>query len=124
MKFILTVVCCFFLFSLRAQLANTQWKGTVHIPDEHTVLWQFDKDTVKVFFTDNSEAPEIMTYKEDQDKKTVTITKISGGSPCANGTVGVYTYDLADDKLKMKPSQEPCDGRAGAVAGAVYSRVK
>lgn len=122
--FISIVVCCFFLPGVQAQLANSQWKGFAYTPDSHPILWKFDKDTVTVFFTDSADRPEIMTYKEDKDKMMVTITKISGGSPCDSGTVGVYSYTIADDKLSMKPSQEPCQGRAAAVAGATYTRMK
>ncbi|HVU54784.1 MAG TPA: hypothetical protein VHD83_07000 [Puia sp.] len=127
MKYKLTIavsLCCFFILHANAQLANTQWKGSINIPKAHAILWKFDKDTVKVFFKDKDEDTEVMVYTEDVAEKKVSFTKISGTSPCASGFTGVYNYTTANDKLSLKPIQDTCTGRTSAVHGVFFTRVK
>jgi hypothetical protein len=127
MKYKLSIaasLCCFFVLNAHAQLANTQWKGSVNIPDARPVLWKFDRDTVRVVFIDKSEETELMTYRDDAGEKKVSFTKISGGSPCASGFTGVYSYKAADDKLSLKPVQDTCTARTSAVTGVFFTRVK
>ncbi|HEY4207143.1 MAG TPA: hypothetical protein VGM31_10030 [Puia sp.] len=124
-KLVIAAILCFsFAFNSNAQLANTQWKGSINIPDAHAVLWQFDKDTVRVFFPDKTEETEVMVYKDDAAGKKASFTKLSGTSPCANGFTGMYSYDIAQDKLSLKPLQDTCTGRMSAIQGVSFTRVK
>ncbi|HVW60074.1 MAG TPA: hypothetical protein VHC48_08575 [Puia sp.] len=122
--FITTAIFCFALLGAKAQLINTKWSGQVSIPDLRPVLWQFGKDTLRVFFTDSSEKTEIMLYQDNPAGKSLTITKLSGGSPCENGTIGVYGYTIAGDKLSLMPTKDTCNGRSDAIKGVAFARVK
>lgn len=122
--FIATAVICFAFLGTKAQLINTKWSGHVSIPDLRPVLWQFEKDTLRIFFTDSSEKTEIMLYQENPAGKSMTITKLSGGSPCANGVMAVYDYTIADDKLSLWPKKDTCSGRVDAINGVAFTRVR
>jgi len=117
-------LCCFFIVHANAQLVNTQWKGSINIPDAHAVLWNFDKDTLKIFFPDKSEETEVMTYKDDVAGKKIFFTKVSGTSPCLPGEKIIYSYAIVNDQLSLKAIQDTCSGRSGAVRGVIFSRVK
>lgn len=122
--FIATAVLCFTLLGAKAQLINTKWKGQVSIPDLRPVLWQFERDTLRVFFTDSSEKTEIMLYQDNPAGRSMTITKLSGGSPCANGVMAMYDYTITDDKLSLWPKKDTCNGRVDAINGVAFARVK
>jgi hypothetical protein len=65
--------------SLKAQYANTSWKGTYYIPDATDMILQFKQDTLLLnYFEDGSNA-EMMKYEMKGD--TLIMTKISGISP-------------------------------------------
>jgi len=75
-------------------LVNTKWQGTIKLPmqggemvDFQTV-WNFQKDTLTVEYAGGKLLADVMTYSED-DKKVVTIRKVSGGVPCDNSDVGL-----------------------------------
>jgi hypothetical protein len=123
-KLVIAASLCFFILNANAQLVNTQWKGSINIPDAHAVLWNFDKDTVKIFFPDKTEETEVMTYKDDMAGKRIYCTKISGTSPCLPGEKFIYSYAIANDQVSFKAVQDTCSGRSGAVHGVFFTRVK
>lgn len=120
---LLTGIGCLLLFNAKAQLAGTKWKGSVMTNEEHQVIWEFGKDTSRVFFPDNSEETEVMIYKVDSKKKQLSITKITGTSPCTVNDIGIYSYEITGDELKVTPVQDPCTGRSGAILSAPFKRV-
>lgn len=119
----LTPFYCLFWLTSEAQLAGTKWKGTVKTSEEHQVIWVFDKDTTRVIFPDRSEDTEVMLYKEDKDKKQISITKISGTSPCTSNDVGIYSYSITPEGLKIAVVQDPCTERSNAILSVPFTRL-
>lgn len=109
----------FFLFlvvlltaSANAQYQNTSWKGIYKIPDPTEMVLQFKQDTLLLnYFEDGSNA-ETMNYEMKGD--TLTMTKISGISPC-DGIKGIYKLSIKDDKLFMTLIEDSCDARASSM---------
>jgi len=52
-----------------------------------------------------------MSYTVSGD--TLRITKLDGNSPC-NEEVGVYNFNIKEDKLFLKVNNDPCSIRSSA----------
>jgi hypothetical protein len=125
--FFLITVTCFLITTANAQLANTKWSGEAHLlqPDNSLVtvgiIWDFGKDTVNVFFAGGGE-PEVLTYSIQ--KNIITMTKVSGGSPCETGAEGKLKYEIKDDKLYLTVVETKCEAFSKALDDKPYTKVK
>jgi hypothetical protein len=125
--FFLTATICFLIATANAQLSNTKWNGTANLlqPDKSLVTaeitWDFGKDTVYVLFAGGG-MPEVLTYTIK--KNMITMTKVSGGSPCETGTEGKIKYEIKDDKLFLTVVETKCEAFTKALDGKPYSKVK
>lgn len=88
-----------------AQLENSKWKGIVYAPEATEAFMEFRKDTLHVIST-NGMPLETMNYALSGD--TLSIRKITGGSPCDVSTVGYYKTEIFDNKLFIIPIKDDC----------------
>jgi hypothetical protein len=115
---LLIAIISLFAFTAKAQLVNTKWQGTIKLPmqggmvDFQTV-WNFQKDTLSVEYTGGKLLTDVMTYSED-NKKIVTIRKVSGGVPCDNNDAGKFSYEIKDDQLFLTKIEDACAARGAA----------
>lgn len=98
-------------------LTNTKWHGTIYVPDASDGVLEFGKDTLSVYMDGN--VLETMLYKENAD--TLSLKKISGGSPCGEET-GLYKYEVKDNQLFVTPISDDCPVRAGAFSKDAYKK--
>jgi hypothetical protein len=122
----LTIILCFSLLSVKAQLANTKWKGTIKIATKNGlaptgVILLFTTDTLSVIY-DNGFVPDVMTYTETNGK--VTFKKISGGVPCDTTALMVASYQVKNDQLWIKAIQDECKVRGQGDISAPFDRMK
>lgn len=115
----LLFIASFFLLQKPApeSLANTKWTGTFNVPESTTGILEFGKDTV-ILYVDN-DALETMLYKQSGD--TLTLKKISGGSPCGEET-GDYKYGIKDNRLTIALLKDECGVRANAFSAEGYKK--
>ena len=71
------LIATFAITSLKAQYANTSWKGLYKIPDPQEMILLFKNDTLLLVDPQNHEPIETMNYKANGD--TISLTKISAG---------------------------------------------
>ena len=124
---LLTAIVCFSLLTVKAQLANTQWKGIIKIPTEggeirpFGVTWNFQQDTASLIY-DLGITTDVMIYKAE--KNTITFRKVSGDVPCDTTALLTCSYEIKNDQLFLNRTQDACKARAAVDASQPFSRVK
>lgn len=124
---LLAGIACFSLFTAKAQLANTKWKGTLKLPTQDGTLapfgvtWDFQKDTASILY-DSGNIPDVMVYWADKDM--ITFKKVSGSVPCDTAAVLTCSYQIKNDQLFLKQTQDACKVRSQVDASQPFDRVK
>ncbi len=124
MKKILLV--CFLLLAIiltvNAQLTDTKWKNLMNIPDPYETFLQFKKDTVMINLVSDGTLIETMNFKVSKD--TLRITKLSGMSPCTEDIIGVYRFEIKEEKLTITAIRDNCPERATAFRPEAWTKEK
>ena len=94
----------------------------MNIPDPMETFLQFKKDTVLLTVVADGTLVETMTYSVSND--TLRLTKTSGMSPCADNIIGLYHFELKDDKLTITPLSDDCSERSAAFKPEAWTREK
>ena len=116
----LLVVSLFWLQPTKDEvLTNTNWSGILHAPDPVDAVLEFKTDSMFVYI--GPELIETMTYAVKGD--TLTLTKVSGSSPCDQQPVN-YQYSVKDENLKLLALTDNCTERKNAFAPEGYKRMK
>lgn len=106
----------------KAQLANTKWTGTLAVPDLMPIMLSFKADTMEVIFVENGEFLETMNFKISGD--TLLLKKISGGSPCPDGSEFKVTFAIQRDNLLVTPLSDDCTMRSESWTKDPFVKVK
>jgi len=106
----------------KAQLKNTQWEGTMYVPDETSIILDFKTDSVNIVVPENGMLAETMTYSVKDS--IITLKKTSGHSPCNVGDEFKLKYVIKNDKLFITSLSDPCDERIQAWSKEAYIRAK
>lgn len=96
--------------SIKAQLANSKWKGVLQLDNPMNVAFNFGKDTLTVLNLDDKSILETMIYTATSS--AFTLRKISGQSDCESATIGRYAYQIKDDALVLTVVEDACNDRA------------
>jgi hypothetical protein len=96
----------------QASLPGTAWQATVRIPQPTTVVFQFGRDTVRMFHQASRSVIETMVYTTKANH--FTLRKVSGASPCDTQGVGTYAFRIDNDHLFLTLVADACDGRSDA----------
>lgn len=96
--------------SIKAQLANSKWKGVLKLENPVNVTFNFGKDTLTVFNLDEKTILETMVYTATSYR--FTLKKISGQSDCESSTIGKYKYQIKHNSLLMTVDEDACNDRA------------
>ncbi|GEO10429.1 hypothetical protein [Segetibacter aerophilus] len=95
--------------SIKAQLANSKWKGVLELGSPVNVSFEFGKDTLAVMNLDQSSVLETMIYKVTNS--TFTLVKVSGQSDCETSTIGKYKYEIKENTLILTTIEDVCEDR-------------
>ncbi len=106
----------------RAQLANSKWMGTVLMEKPVSVIWNFDKDTLKVLALTDSSMIETMTFKTEPGY--LFLNRVNGMSTCDNNTIGKYKFDIRDEKLYLTAVDDACSDRSDAITSDPLIKMK
>jgi len=118
---------CLLLFTtlscaVKAQLANTKWKGILKLENDVNVRFDFGKDILAVKNLDEGKLIETMTYKAT--KSTFTLVKITGQSDCDNSTPGKYKYSIKGNMLSISLVEDACEDRSNAIKSITLTKTK
>jgi hypothetical protein len=101
--------------SIKAQLANSKWKGVLKLDNPVNVSFDFGKDTLTVLNLDEGVIIETMNFKATNS--TFTLIKVSGQSDCDNATPGKYQYAIKENTMTITLIDDACDDRAPYLKG-------
>ena len=118
---ILTIISSFTALTVNAQLAGTRWKGKLNIPNPTEVIFIY-LDTVANVTTVSGLPVESCSYKVNAD--TIIFKKLNGGSPCPVNSMFTVQYAIKDDKMRIIPLTEECEGRKGSFTSEPLVRIK
>jgi hypothetical protein len=120
--FLLTILFFSFISVTHAQLTNSRWMGTLIMEKTVNVIWNFEKDTLKVLALADSSMIETMTYKTEPGY--LFIARVNGISTCENSTIGKYKFDIRDEKLYLTAVDDACSDRSDAISSDPMIRMK
>lgn len=106
----------------QAQIENSKWSGNLAVPEMVPVTLNFKADTFDIFWAENNELLESMTYKISGD--TLTLKKTSGGSPCPEGSTFKLKFSTQGDQMTLTLLSDDCPERAAAWTKEPFTKVK
>jgi hypothetical protein len=118
-----SVVCLLICFGFNywqlatGALENTRWKGIINAPGPVKATLEFHKDTL--LLTYQGEVIETMNYQTDAN--TLTLKKLSGGSPCGS-EAGQYKYSINKDLLVFSLIKDECNARSSSFSVEGYEK--
>ena len=121
----LTIVFVIFLavqsFAQNA-ISNSKWKSIFLIPHAVDVILDFKKDTLYLIIEPDQRLGTL-TFSHRND--TLTITKISGTSPCPEQSTGLYRIEWLEkgEKFLLHGISDECEGRIGIFTTNPYERI-
>ncbi|MEO6719752.1 MAG: hypothetical protein ABIN67_05260 [Ferruginibacter sp.] len=114
------IVICFCQVA-NAQLANNSWTGTVSAGGgDINALWKLTADSSFFYSNDDNSLLDVSVITIHDS--TLTIKKVSGLSGCNETQVGVYTFNITDDKLKIYLVKDECDERGEVLDKSSFIR--
>ena len=115
MKFL--IITAFLLFATlysfaQNSLTNSRWNASTEIPRPHDLQLVFKKDSFLIFSQDGKVLGETMTYSVHDD--SLRFQKITGQTPCASGTEGLYKIQWSEQgkNYSFQLINDPCVARA------------
>lgn len=120
----LIITCLFFIafIAAKAQLANTQWKGTIEGDETIDVVFRFGNDTLTVVNTGDASTIEVLTYTTKDS--SITFKKVYGQSECDETTVGQYKYSIKNNELTYTLIKDDCDQRMAVLNNSKWTKVE
>jgi hypothetical protein len=118
---LMALFCCAFSLA-KAQFANTKWNGMLMVPEQISVILDFKKDTLIISSDESGEVLETMSYSIKAD--TLVLKKVSGGSPCPEGSFGKVKFNMANNKLSILSVVDSCQMRAAAWTKEPFTKIK
>lgn len=105
----------------QAALAGTAWQGMARVPDRVAVVFQFQRDTVRMYDQVSRALLETMVYSSTAHQ--LTWRKVSGGSPCETNTPGTYAYRIDKDRLFLTLVTDACSSRSGSFEAEPFKKM-
>ena len=116
--FFLIVIAC---TSVKAQLANKKWNGTLQMDQPTEVTLEFKKDTLYAVTTGNGQLLETMTYTVKN--KVLTLIKVAGQSECGE-TPGNYKFEIKNETLVLTVDKDECYNRSNVLDKTSWKKTK
>ncbi|MFM9908706.1 MAG: hypothetical protein ACKVOW_05140 [Chitinophagaceae bacterium] len=110
------------VFVGNAQLTDSKWRSTMNIPQPVETFLHFKKDTLLLSVVADGSLVETMVFSISKD--TLKLTKVSGMSPCQDNIIGLYRFEMKEDKLTITPLSDDCPERSSAFNAEPWTREK
>ena len=120
-KMLIVIATAFIALNTNAQLANTNWKGTLNIQGGMDVQFMYGKDTLNVINVEDNSTLETMKYTVKDS--LVTIQKISGQSQCDPSSLGKYKFVINNGQMIMTLVSDDCYDRSNAIGTLTLKKV-
>ena len=120
-KMLIVIATAFIALNTNAQLANTNWKGTLNIQGGIDVQFMYGKDTLNVINVEDNSTLETMKYTVKDS--LVTIQKISGQSQCDPSSLGKYKFVINNGQMIMTLVSDDCYDRSNAIGKLTLKKV-
>lgn len=127
MKFFLTagfVILLTLHASAQLQISTSKWEGQTEVPRQTDILLEFSKDTLKITGVRGREF-EVMVFSQHHD--SLYIRKVSGASPCPDGTGAWYRIQWTEngEKFLLRLISDTCTRRSnGITAIRITKRIR
>ena len=92
-------------------LSNTKWSVHLETPRRADFIWLFKNDSFFVHVDNEKQPLGVGTYKQHND--SLLIHKVSGTSPCPDGSEGWYRIEWLENgkKIKLHLLKDDCPAR-------------
>jgi hypothetical protein len=110
------------VISGKAQLSNTNWKGTIQGDQTIDVVFHFGSDTLKVENTGDASTLEVLTYSAKDS--VITFQKVYGQSDCSTDVIGNYKYIISKDGIAFTLVEDACDQRSAVLNNSKWAKVQ
>lgn len=117
-KIITIVVIAFISISVKAQLTNTKWKGTLQLDSPTEVIMDFKTDTLQAITTSDNMPIETMRFSVKDN--ILSLWKITGQSDCATDTECKYKFEIKEGNLTLILVEDDCDDRSSVMDESVW----
>lgn len=123
MKVFILALAVFVFLQGNAQVANTQWQGSIELDSTTKVTLYFSKDTLTIKNTDNSQTIEVLTFAEKGN--IILLQKVSGeATDCDKRDVGIYKFAIRDNAIFFALVEDNCNTRSSIIDGGKWLAVK
>ena len=119
---ILLLFLCTAFISTKAQLANTNWKGTIQGDQPIDVVFHFAQDTLKVENIGDASTLEVLAYSAKDS--LVTLQKVYGQSDCDAAAVGQYKYAIKNNEVTFMLITDGCEQRSAVLNNTKWTKVQ
>jgi hypothetical protein len=120
------LILLIFLFtaaiSAKAQLSNTNWKGTIQGDQTIDVVFHFNNDTLNVENIGDASTLEVLTYATKDS--VITFQKVYGQSECDTGAIGQYKYTISKDEIAFTLVEDACEHRSSILNNSKWTKVQ
>ena len=119
------VFCLFVLIasvSLKAQLANKKWIGTLQLEQATEVTLDFRKDTLNAISNMDGQMLETMLFTVKDS--ILSLQKLYGQSECGEGIVGKYKFAMKNDSISLQLVDDQCPSRANILDKTIWNKKK
>ena len=98
----MAMVVIFFSVGGNSQISisNTKWSVHLETPRQGDFTWVFKSDSFFVYVDSENRPAGIGTFKQRND--SLLIHKVSGTSPCPDGSEGWYRIEWLENREKFK----------------------
>src|SRR3954454_816541 len=120
-QLILLLLIVLTIFSAKAQLSNTHWKGTIQGDETIDVVFHFSNDTLKVENIADASMLEVLTYAAKDS--LISFKKVYGQSNC-DETIGQYMYAIKENEITFMLVNDACEQRSGVLNNSKWTKVQ
>jgi hypothetical protein len=110
------------VISAKAQLSNSNWKGTIQGDQTIDVVFHFNNDTLKVENIGEASTLEVLTYAAKDS--IVTFQKVYGQSECDTIAIGHYKYTISKDEIAFTLVEDACEQRSAVLNNSKWTKVQ
>lgn len=108
---IIIVIQSAFIATSQNSVSNTKWSVHMETPRQADLIWLFKNDSFFVYVNNEKQPVGVGTFKQHND--SLLIRKVSGSSPCPDGSEGWYKIEWLEngEKFKLHLIKDDCPAR-------------
>ena len=120
-KALFFLLVAFASVTVRAQLKNTKWKGTIQTDNTIDVVFNYKSDTLEVSSAGDGSNIETMTYTVKDG--VMSLRKVYGQSSCDATSTGKYKFEIKEGVLFLTQVSDVCNDRTSALSNSKWTKI-